>query len=389
MPQPFSTGARVSIAAILFVAGFIFPLLFIVAAILVWSIVADHRRPKDVHPNEWFDRRWSVTAEDNDWVSCFLPICESPAETAFLEAMIPAFDLKPEKGVLRSETLKLDLQARIPPYRVDFLANDWLVIEIDGAAYHSSPEAIARDKARDKDLQSGPYTVLRIPAKVIFTAPGDAVERVKTALLSGRIPRGTVAEALRDVSLPKAKGVLAGLAGAAEQFTSYMATNLAVQQAMKPVELATACEKGVLDSAINLARSRIEIEGFRKRHGLDQEFIDQARRDLDEAIQRRGGQIQMPCPVVDVPVIVRPGPHNDPLIDSAIQQRFDEAMAARAKYYADIAHQLASDDRLPNLILPSLQELGRENFWDLFVAQMANANFRLSIVLKAKCGSGL
>lgn len=376
MPQPFSTGVRMGIAAILFVAGFIFPLLFIVATLLVWSIVADHRRPKDVHPNGWFDRRWSVTAEDSDWVSCFLPICESPAETGFLEAMIPAFDLKPEKGVLRSETLKLDLQAKIPPYRVDFLANDWLVIEIDGAAYHSSPEAIARDRARDKDLQSGPYTVLRIPAKVVFTAPGDAVERVKAALLSGRTPRPTVGDALRAVSLPTAKGMLAGMADAAERFSMHMATSLAVTEALKPVELAIASEKSVFDAAMNWARHKIEMEEFRNQHRLDQESFDQAKRDLDEAIQRRGGERRKSPLALQVPVIVRPRPHHDPSIDGAIQRHFDEAMTARSKYYADIAHQLGSDDRLPNLIRPSLQEFGHEHFWDLFVSQMADARFR-------------
>ena len=377
MPQPFSTGVRVGIAAILFVAGFIFPPLFVVAALLVWSIVADYRRPKDVHPAGWFDRRWSVTAEDSDWVSCFLPICESPAETAFLEAMIPAFDLKPEKGVLRSETLKLDLQAKIPPYRVDFLANDWLVIEIDGAAYHSSPEAIARDRARDKDLQSGPYVVLRIPAKVVFTAPGDAVERVKAALLSGRTPRPTVGDALRAVSLPTAKGMLGGMADAAERFSTYMATSLAVTEALKPVELAIASEKSVFDAAMNWARHKIEMEEFRNQHRLDQESFDQAKRDLGEAIQRRGGEKRKSPLVLQVPVIVRPSPHHDLSIDGAIQRHFDVAMAARSKYYAEIAHQLGSDDRLPNLIRPSLQELGHEHFWDLFVSRMADARFRV------------
>lgn len=195
-------------------------------------------------------------------------------------------------------------------------------------------------------------------------------------MLSGRSPRRTVGDALRAVSLPTAKGMISGLAGAAEQFSMHMATSLAVNEALKPVELAIESEKSVFDAAMTFARQKIEIEEFRQQHGLSQEFLDQARRDLDEAIQSRGGETQTPRPVVDLPVIVRPCPHRDPSIDSAIQRRFDAAMAERSKYYAEIAYELSSDDRLPTLIRPSLQEFGREHFWDLFVSQMADAKFR-------------
>ena len=384
MPQPFSTGVRVGIAAILFVAGFIFPLLFIVAAILLWSVIADHRCPKDVHPDGWFDRRWSVTAEDDDWVSCFLPICESPAETAFLEAMIPAFDLKPEKGVLRSETLKLDLQAKIPPYRVDFLANDWLVIEIDGAAYHSSPEAIAKDRARDKDLQSGPYTVLRIPAKVVFTVPDEAVKRVRAAMFTGSAPRKTVGDVLRTLT-PK-KGILDTMAGYADQFNSFMTTSLAVQEAMRPVELAFASERSVFDAAIKLARHRVEIEEFRARDALNQELLDQAKRDLDKLIPRRADEWPKPKSIVEVPAIVRPSPHRDPVIDEEIQQKFNALMGNRSQYYAGIAKEVGADERLSKLIRPALQELGGEQFWDLFVSKMTDAKLRLYLNSKGDEG---
>ncbi|WP_443018997.1 endonuclease domain-containing protein [Sphingobium sp. MI1205] len=45
-------------------------------------------------------------------------------------------------------------------YRADFLVDDKLVVEIDGATYHSSPEAVARDRQRDEDMRREGYTVL-------------------------------------------------------------------------------------------------------------------------------------------------------------------------------------------------------------------------------------
>ncbi|KTE31929.1 hypothetical protein ATE68_20465 [Sphingopyxis sp. H038] len=156
----------------------------------------------------------------------------------------------------------------------------------------------------------------------------------------------------------------------------HMATSLAVKEALKPVELAIESEKSVFDAAMQRSRHKIEMEEFRKQHRMDQELLDQAKRDLDEAIQRRRGEMQKPRPVIEVPVIVRPSPHRDPSIDGAIQRHFDGAMVARSKYYAEIAEQLGSDDRLSNLIRPSLQELGHDHFWNLFVSQMTDAKFR-------------
>lgn len=78
--------------------------------------------------------------------------------------MIEAYQLAPRFGSLVGKDLKLDFQVEEGRYRADFLANDWLVIEIDGAAWHSSPEAQARDQLRDTYFEGLGYTVLRIPA---------------------------------------------------------------------------------------------------------------------------------------------------------------------------------------------------------------------------------
>jgi very-short-patch-repair endonuclease len=39
-------------------------------------------------------------------------------------------------------------------YRADFLIDDKLVVEIDGATYYPSPEAVARDRQRESDMSA-------------------------------------------------------------------------------------------------------------------------------------------------------------------------------------------------------------------------------------------
>lgn len=177
---------RLGIILVLCSLGVFFPLLFIVAAWLGWTIYDTLKNPPPPTPDEWYARRWTTTAADPRWRSDFLAFCESPAETKFLEAMIAAYGLIPDKGVLKGAGLTLNLQVEVKPYRLDFLANTWLAVEVDGAAYHSSPEAVARDKERDEFLRAQGYAVLRIPAKVVFATPEEAVGRVQSAIAAGR-----------------------------------------------------------------------------------------------------------------------------------------------------------------------------------------------------------
>lgn len=49
--------------------------------------------------------------------------------------------------------ITLELQFPIDKCRADFLINECLIVEIDGAAYHTSKEAVARDTRRDKYIR--------------------------------------------------------------------------------------------------------------------------------------------------------------------------------------------------------------------------------------------
>lgn len=188
-----------NIAAILFffLFGFIFPPSFFLAAVIAFQffdksekIVSAQSQPRGLR---------ALTADD-DWQGKFHRMCESVAEVAFMDSMVSAFKLAPDTGTLSRGDLTLEMQVQVPPFRLDFLINKRLVVEIDGAAYHSSPEAIERDRTRDTFLIACGFEVLRIPAKVALDDPNEAINRVRVALH---------AATLRDTeTMPKAKGNL-------------------------------------------------------------------------------------------------------------------------------------------------------------------------------------
>lgn len=165
----------------LFTFAFVFvsPLL-ILQIVVIWGVTA-WIRPKDEELERRPNKLEALTAEDDKWLHIFHSVCESPAEEAFLDAMVSAFDLIPNKGSLSGGNLTLQMQVSVEKFRVDFLVDKGLVVEIDGAAYHSSPEAIERDAERDRALVAKGFEVLRIPAKVALYNPKEAVVRVRTA----------------------------------------------------------------------------------------------------------------------------------------------------------------------------------------------------------------
>lgn len=146
--------------------------------IVIWGVTA-WIRPKDDIPPPPPNKLETLTADDEEWPKLFRRACESPAEVAFLDAMISAFDLKPDNGRLSGGGLTLQMQVSVANYRLDFLVDKGLVVEVDGARWHSSPEAIERDTERDKVLRSKGYEVLRIPAKTTLYKPDEAIALVR------------------------------------------------------------------------------------------------------------------------------------------------------------------------------------------------------------------
>ncbi|MFM5312320.1 DUF559 domain-containing protein [Aeromonas caviae] len=173
---------RIGLIVCLLPICFFFPYVLILVGLFAWSIYEDlaSPQPKSVPPSPiWSD----VTSEQSNWLALFCNLCESPAEEKFLITMVEAFDLKPYQGKLISPQLTLEMQAKVANYRFDFLANGRQVIEVDGEAYHSSPEQVERDRIRDELSRRSGYKVLRIPASIVFHTPDEAVRLVKEALV--------------------------------------------------------------------------------------------------------------------------------------------------------------------------------------------------------------
>ena len=182
--------------------GFAFFPMFFLGAYLFWSIVQDKlEAPEQLAFQAELDElaRAPVSAKE------LRDLCESPAEVAFLDAMITAYALKTGQGALEGNGLRLISQKGLGTfnikrhgssyqYRADFLIDNQLLVEIDGAAYHSSPEAVARDLKRDADLALEGYQTLRIPAQVVFKNPSRAVSAVENARASIKLNRPSQAK---------------------------------------------------------------------------------------------------------------------------------------------------------------------------------------------------
>jgi very-short-patch-repair endonuclease len=68
--------------------------------------------------------------------------------------------------------LSLERQFSIGPYYVDFMNKaSGVVIEIDGEAFHTSPEQKARDSMRQAYIEAQGYVVVRFSGKAVYHTP--------------------------------------------------------------------------------------------------------------------------------------------------------------------------------------------------------------------------
>jgi very-short-patch-repair endonuclease len=86
--------------------------------------------------------------------------------------------------------LEVQPQAYIPGIgRVDFLIGGWLIVEIDGVAFHADRASVRRDRMRDNAATLRGYTRLRYVPETVWREPGRFVHEVE-AVLTGRVVRG-------------------------------------------------------------------------------------------------------------------------------------------------------------------------------------------------------
>jgi very-short-patch-repair endonuclease len=175
---------------------------------LLWGVAgilfSHRRRPvqKKRYKREQVEPSVIRDRPDADWVAQWEARCESPAEVAFLFAAINYFKLEPEDDCLKNSSgrIQIRLQKRIEDFRVDFLLNDKVVIEIDGEAWHGSLEQKQRDAGRDSRLRVLGFSVLRFAAKRAFNQPLEIMEAISSLFPTDTDAVGPVAETATEHS---------------------------------------------------------------------------------------------------------------------------------------------------------------------------------------------
>lgn len=345
-------------------------MLFFVSAFIAWSLIEDSRNPRQ-EVDDWFTRRYTATASDQDWKSYYLKFCESPAETAFLDAMIGAFSLCPDKGVLRGVGVAFDIQVNIKPYRAYFLVNEWLVVEVDGAEFHSSAEAVERDRARDKYLNERGYSVLRIPARIVFASPSEAVDRVRASIAEGR----RISVALGREQGGQSEGPVAALnrtfssiANAMDEINESVSIKVIVEKESRALVAAFAAEKYVIEASIRRSESMMDADKFRSRSEAHRSAYDAVLEEINRGFERKSvGEnavsSAMDITKISIPVVPERIPHSDARINDAIEKKCLYILNQRMEFFDDVKGRLKESEALQKLVKKQLDEFGCGECW--------------------------
>lgn len=386
-----TVGIRMAVGAVCFVGGFFFWPLFIPAALIATTLTAtpeerhEAQRPK---PKAAPIERAGIKAEDPDWKTRFLEACESPAESSFLTAMISSFSLQPHLGVLRAPGLTLNMQVEMGAYRLDFLANGWLVIEIDGAAWHSSPEAVFRDRKRDRYFRDYDYTVLRISAKTVFNTPQEAVRMVRAALAEGqKVPTQKVTPQKPVSVLGAVGGIVRGVGDFAEGASAYVDRASAIQQAMAKPQSIYGAEKQAIQIAMKSVESSIKVKEFRAQSDQHRELFDKSMRDLEKLLtdrqdSRDPGEELRQLMRERITPIQAPQPHPKEETDEAIKSHFASMMEERAAFFAEIKGKLTADEARSAMVKAELLKMGCLSCWMAVAPRTSKVRLTLSDLLQ-------
>ncbi len=112
--------------------------------------------------------------------------CDSVPEIVFLMTLLDVHrDAEPAGPLLLVEP-----QFAVDHYiTVDFMVEGKVAVEIDGAAYHSSPEAKDRDARRDEKISRRGLKVIRIPAGDLLKDPRPFADHVLSEAMPHRKDR--------------------------------------------------------------------------------------------------------------------------------------------------------------------------------------------------------
>lgn len=124
--------------------------------------------------------------------------CESPIESRFISSLIASrrFVVMEQEGAreckLEGRDIAVVPQYKIGRYRLDFAfffydingQHHSINIECDGKEYHSSPEAVQRDKDRDHYMRCQGFDVWRYPGWALYHGDGACADEAEQAMLA-------------------------------------------------------------------------------------------------------------------------------------------------------------------------------------------------------------
>lgn len=80
--------------------------------------------------------------------------------------------------LLEENKIEFKFQYQIGPYKVDFLINEFLVLELDGPMYKFM-EQQKKDTAKDRYLEKMGYKILRIPIYILTIDVESVIDGIK------------------------------------------------------------------------------------------------------------------------------------------------------------------------------------------------------------------
>ena len=259
--------------------------------------------------------------------------------------------------------MRLDFQAVEGRYRVDFLVNEWLVVEIDGAAYHSSPEAKARDQERDRHFESLRYAVLRIPAKLVFETPLMAIEKVNEALAVGKpAPPVSTPPEPESSGFYRLGQTFSAFGRSISQTNEFVSRARATQNALAGPMRALGAETALMEAAIVNAKRAVALEDW-KAENPELEATYNAHHARLAALF--DSEPNNPKPCSEFPRFQPPEIVVDDDLNVLVHQGYEELLDRREDMLMSARLALRSEPRIRTDIERMLVENGREDLWVL------------------------
>lgn len=284
--------------------------------------------------------------------------CESPAEEAFLKGMIQTYFMLPSGNALRdirNPGLLLEMQVEVENYRLDFVIDKWLAVEIDGATYHSPAEAVKKDLTRDDRIRSAGLDILRIPAKVVLERPEEAAGRVKSRLTTKPEPKAP--EPRKRFSLIGALNSVADFVIGVGNYSSLASAREG--GGLEAPDRAFYLERETIGLAVTAAEESIRTARYRGQSAEHARWYDDAHGDQ---VPKTGTDSF--DPTVSIPKFMSPLTTRDKTRDVTITRGFQILSEQRLAYFHAEKEKLRKDPRLAQHVRFNLQQYGQMQLWE-------------------------